>query len=137
MNAVVAWHCMLSHLSVLHCCCACRELSRTHSVCLFLDPSKQTAEVMQMQAAGFGISQLFFITEDLSSLSKASHEASAGGSAAAGSGSADSTTAAAAQRPYVLGHIVEYQDEAAVHFLDICNHCTVLNPSILSLGEQE
>jgi hypothetical protein len=90
-----------------------RELSRTHNVCLFMDTS---AEVMQKQAEGVDITQLFFIIEDLLS-------------------GQSNTSASSLAPPFVLGHILEYKDAAGTHCLDLCNHCTVLNPSILSLGE--
>lgn len=75
-----------------------------------------SAEAMQKQAEGVGITQLFFIVEDLLS-------------------GQSNTSASSLGPPFVLGHILEYKDAAGTHCLDICNHCTLLNPSILSLGE--
>lgn len=107
------------------CRVVCRELSRTHSVCLFMDGRTST---MQTQAANMGISQLFFVIEDLQG---GQVDTSTRPSATPLSCYWESATG----RPFVLGHIMEYQDAAGTHCLDICNHCTLLNPSILSLGE--
>lgn len=108
------WQDLLSKYFCLPCCwLVCRELSRTHNVCLFIDAN---AADMQNQAAGVGILQLFIIIEDLTS----GHS---------------TTSAVRSSPPFVLGHIVEYRDAAGTLCMDICNHCTLLNPSILSLGK--
>jgi hypothetical protein len=83
---------------------------------------------MQTQATGVGITQLFLIIEDLQG---GQFDTATRSSATPLSG----YWASATGRPFVLGHIMEYQDAAGMHCVDICNHCTLLDPSILSLGE--
>jgi hypothetical protein len=83
----------------------CRELSRTLNVCLFMD---DWASPMQTQASKVGITQLFFIIEDLQG---GQIDTSVRSSTTPLAGYWDAATG----RPFVLGHIAEYEDAADTH----------------------
>lgn len=38
--------------------------------------------------------------------------------------------------PYILGHIVEYEDAQGMRCIDLCNHATVLVTDMFLMGKQ-
>ena len=101
----------------------CAELSRTHRIVLFGDAAPMQA--LHTAATQVGIEQTFFLIEDLSSpMAEAASD-----SVCVLPGYWESKT------PYILGHIIQYIDAEGMRCLDICNHATVLQWDMLTMGK--